>query len=1222
MAKFFLKGKWKKHAVTALSVALSLTFSMGLLAGCNNADNSDDEDDDDTATSTETDNQLMKNGNFEFYSDKDKERDKKTTFFYTPTDWSFTSGSPSSDARSGIINLTEWDDIAKSKFSLVQFDPDNAEGKTKENADKAVAYAVAHWDEASSYDRLEFLKKYDDYFTENKISTLKSDSEAKKLFDKFSYTCAFADVEDLDADFKDAKPTAAHDATDEERKNENSVLMIHNDRTETSSNVLGTGQYYTGPSVTLESGTAAEITVSVRTDNLTHYYAAKEEGENKTEAVKVESRAGAYVGVSATVGGTTVDDMQVKNVITNGNWKKYTFYVKGNSYATTTFRLKLGLGISSTDNRYEAVNGYAFFDDVECKKISAEEYESKTFDAEPTLGTKKNDKTFAVDGTQSVNSVAAPDADTFGYDLNGTATLNELDLHADTATGNHVAQVTVEETYQLSGTEKRYAPVRDNRGNAGVAANMKSIAGLYNFTALQSAAEGHMFLPNILKNDFDSAEYPFDTAKNLVMLLSTNGAPYTATVKSEAFAVPGQKDAGSSRMLVSFWVKTSAIRSGASGAGVTLVDGENETSISAFDSTTVSKVDIDDDTKDIYDGWVRCFFFVSNDTDAEKTFYLKLTYGATAVDGTAASAYCDGYAAFANFQVTALSKTEFSYASTGDRAKTVSLTGEITPTAKFDDVSVTSETALETKPATPVNFHGVQGGSKEILETSDHASPTKAELEKQGFYTGLLNAKYADGYKNNADWGTGFVNALGVASSEDWWQAAFRDNDNPYKVANQPLVIYNGNTAAMPSYGYSLAVASISANTTRKISMRVKLSKDAEATVYLIDASEPKKGYKNTLAPVTSAVTYWYDDEGNICKADPTKSENKGKKSNILFYKQENGLYKKADGSDDKYYANLARYTEKDEDGNLVLSNNDKAVAYYYNKEDGKFYAYYDKDKKVYSVEVNDLLNVVPEESKRYVATDMADYATSITVKGNDNEGWTEITFYVAAGDEAKSYRLEIWAGTRDYDGTEGKGIPAGAYFLFDDYKSADETFAPAEIVKEMKKAYNAEKNYAFGDEGYLGENDNLKEHAVYSAFTLYDNPDYIRYDATLDEKSLGDPHGSYKQSSSDYAEKLIALNYVNGNQTQKLKFIDYSAFEKTVAEDDLGGDDTDETPDTTPATSNTNVWLIVSSGVMAGALLFAIAAIIVRRILQKHGKLNKRAPKQKKSKAVTEENA
>ena len=178
MARFFLRGKWKKRAVTALSIALSLTFSIGLLSACGGSASDNDDDDDDDDTATETDTQLLQNGNFEFYSDKEKKREDKRTFLYSPANWSFTSGSPSSDTQSGIVNLDEWDDLTTNKYRLVEDDKEEEKERDAEAADAAaaIANAIAHWEEANIYDRLEFLDKY-----KTEVSALKSGTDRGHL---------------------------------------------------------------------------------------------------------------------------------------------------------------------------------------------------------------------------------------------------------------------------------------------------------------------------------------------------------------------------------------------------------------------------------------------------------------------------------------------------------------------------------------------------------------------------------------------------------------------------------------------------------------------------------------------------------------------------------------------------------------------------------------------------------------------------------------------------------------------------------------------------------------------------------------------------------------------------------------------------------------------------------------------------------------------------------
>lgn len=1188
MAEFFLKGNRRKRTVTALSIALSLTLGMGALSACGGT-KKDEEEDDPQDVAAETDTALLKNGTFEFYADKTKKDEDKRTLIYTPSDWSFTSGSPSSDTQSGIINLDEWDELATSKYRLV----DDKEGEEATPSETAIANAVAHWEEASVYDRLEFLEKY-----KSDINALKSDSEAKKLFDKYNYSFDFEDVEALAETFtKEGKTTLApaHAADDETFKDQNHLLMIHNSRT--SDSVVGTGQYYTsGTTVTLPAGTAAEISVSVKTSELYHYYSS----ENDGKGTPVTANAGAYIGLTNTVGGTTLDQVQVKNINTKDEWQKYTFYVRANTYATTTFKLVLGLGQSSSDIRYEAVNGYAFFDDATCKLISSAEYDEAANDLDQLTLTSTKEERIKTSENKSAQSYA--------LDLKDNKEFSPLFNENYTVLPENIGLTT-----EFSGSKKYTSLIGDNRDD-GEEAN--SIAEFTSVSDLK-ANTTNKYLSNIVKNDFE--KFPFAN-EELIMLLSTNGAAYTAQL-------PSYKVEAGEKMLLSFFVKTSSIRSGKTGASIVLVDGENTTSISAFDSTTVAKIDIDDDRKDILDGWVQCFFFVENTTEDDHTFFLKLSYGPTSVASSKASDYCDGYAAFANFETAPLTATTFKYVSTGNYAKTVSLTGNVSPTAKFDDAAITSD--IENELASPVNFNGVQSGTANMV-LGGHSNPSKAELNEEGLFTGLLNAKYADNYKNNNE---AWFNTIANGKTDgDWWKNVFGDENKTTMVANQPLAIVNTSSdKVQPAYGFFAAsTTTVSANSYRKISMNVKLSAGAKAYIYLIDTSDKTKPFNDVLSPASAKVTYYYDDEGNICTEDL---------KTVLFRKQDNGLYLREGAADGVYYANLHNYKTDATTGNLMTSAD--TVAYY--KHGDEFYAYYDKDKTgdaAYTQVVKNLPTSLDGNSiTRYEVSDetLTSYGSCIVVEGtNENANtWVEVAFYLHTGSESKEYRLEVWAGDRTcaYNREEGldsfdktTGIPANGYIFFDNYKSeslssaTDYTNILNERVSELKDGYNEGK--APDSEGYLGEKDNLPaKDALYSTFTFYDSPSYTRYDKTLDEDSLGDPHGSYKQSS--YSEQLIALGYSSDSTVEK--FIDYAAHDVSVPEDDLGNTDDDDNDDDNTATSSTNVWLLIASGATAGALIFVILAVLVRRIVKAARKNNpktkrKKQPKEKKELRIVQD--
>ena len=139
----------RKRSIAALSIALSATLSLGLLSACGGEETPTE--DEEPTVSTATDTQLLKNGNFEFYDERDTKLEDKRTFISTPTSWSFSSGSPSSNARSGLIETEseEWKQITSpGSKNLSTFDRTQSGGETKQvttfaSIDDAVAYAIS-----------------------------------------------------------------------------------------------------------------------------------------------------------------------------------------------------------------------------------------------------------------------------------------------------------------------------------------------------------------------------------------------------------------------------------------------------------------------------------------------------------------------------------------------------------------------------------------------------------------------------------------------------------------------------------------------------------------------------------------------------------------------------------------------------------------------------------------------------------------------------------------------------------------------------------------------------------------------------------------------------------------------------------------------------------------------------------------------------------------------
>ncbi len=1184
MAKIFENGKWKKKTLTALSVVLAGTLSLGVFSACTTTEPEEETE----SKVAPTDTQLIKNGNFEFYSDKLVDPDDngkpldKHNIISTPDSWSFTSGSPSSNTKSGVIDTADWNYFTKTGgYSFKTFTKGEGDDAKEVTTFETIEEAYAHWEDAnvSAYDRLKFLDIFSD-----EIDDLADTSEQAKLFSKYSYSVDFEDVEKFnDEDEGVSLGTSGnvfelHDGATDGEGNENntSVLMIHNQRT-ADDGVRGTAQYYTSSTtVTLSAGTAAEVSVWVRTDALYHY-----------KDTELTQRGGAYIGVTNTVGGSTLDQMQIYNIHTDGKWQKYTIYVRASTFATSTFRIVLGLGQGSSDDKYYAVDGYAFFDDVTCKLISREAYDEAVHTEN---GVKEGVKECTVDSLKAEKQF---DSDVYPYaDFKTFA----LDLYAPidgTAVEELTQNATVALTEEVSGSNTYTSEKIDaSRGDSE-----ENVKGLITFDEIKNNTS-NKYLRNIYTNDFEN-KFPFDEeSSKVIMLMSANGAAYTAKL-----AMPEGKDpatdeslfklAPDSRILISFFVKTSKIRSGLTGASAALVDGENKTYISPFDSTTLAAVDIDsksddESLKDIYKGWTQCFFFVENDTETDKVFSLEFSYGPTTIVGTNKFSYGEGYAAFTGFEVKPLTKTEYGYASTGDRAKKVSLTGEVEETKRFDSVSATAEEDLKTGPALPANFRGALGGS-DFVQKNDTSVPN---VKPANVSAGLVSSKYAENYfKGDESWKQVLAPAAGDAANEtEWWTNLFGNS-------RQPLVIVNGEAAA---YGFYAETESVSASSYRRISMRVKASKDAKVNLYLIDTTADETG--TLLRPDLPAYTYWYDDEGNIVNMDPSADDYKTK-GEVLFELQPNGLYKKAE-DDGKFYANLRNF-DKDDEGNLVTK--DGTIAYFYNVVDKQFYAYREEDAKTGVYTYNTVVTELPAENLRYdntSATKSAEARIELTGTGE----WMTMSFYLHTGDEEKSYRLEVWSGSRD-GATKN---PANSYVFFDNYSSSDATSdfdtLRDDAIKGLKEKLNEGKE--MGSEGYLGNDDLLPEaYAGYYTFTFFDSKDYLRYDETTDEEELGDPYYSYVQSSNE--EQVVWLRYeeaaAKGQSARYSFYLDYSASDVTVEREypDTDSDDTDTDTDHThdTGTEATNIWLLIASGSLAIVLVFAIAAVIVRRILKNRSK-------------------
>lgn len=1157
--------KNRKKNFLALCLSVMMVTSVAALASCKDSsstDSSSSSSSSSSAAATVKDDSLVKNGGFETFNNKEGLNPIVTSV----TGWSravnsATSGSAlSSKAASGIIDTeaSAWTDLTKNSLAS----DDAAKALTE-------AQAKAQWNSLSTRDKLAYYEAWE--------KANKDDDIDEELDFYQSFNIDHGDIPTC------VNPGTHYKEGEEGYGEDTKVLMIHNEYPERDSTStyksLGTAQKYTSSStVTVQAGSSAEFSVWVKTTDLK---CSATDGSVQPAVGK-----GAYISVTHSVGGASLDAYQVKNINTetmdpstlSNGWMKYSFYLKGSSYSDTTFTIVLGLGQGGGTDRLEYVNGYAFFDDIQCNVISNESYTEKTQAAGITQAAgfedKKDKKT--IDASKASTSSFAMD---FYGDFN-TSPILESPL---------TVKATTSKVGGVEYSSKAGANPAPWLGGGFDGTNDKT--KVYN-TVAEMQAEGatNKYLNAVYTDHFANLnENKFVGNDKVLLLLSANGVAYTAD-SNYKFEFKDANGDSVDHLAISFFVKTSEMN-GFTGAGITLNDGNNKTSFTSIDTSALETVNIGDD-KDVYDGWQKLFFFVSNDTEkADATFTLSFNFGPTAITDTTETSYLSGFAAFTGFKVYPMSKQEYESAQSGTTAKTVSLVGntekEASGNSGFDTAAIVPSNALESGLANLKNYNGVYSDSAYVNASGE--GDAKVNLYKNA---GLLNQEHFAEYYKTTDapaWMQGLTNvATNKSSATTVWNSVFG------KDTTQPLFIWNDGVAEK-AYGFIGKSTAIEANSYAAISVRVKVGGAtpeetalAKASVYLVDMDDDT--HQKTLS-IGRTLTYWYDNDGNICVEDPTSSDF-NKRTDIAFKLQSNGLYlanknwsgysKLAAADQTAYFANLENYAT-DANGNKIVAEggashnyNDKwdnegvdGIAFYYNATTQTYYA--DKAK---TVPVKNLASITSadgaEANKPLIARydAQAEKDLKITVS-NTNGAWTTVTFYIHTGDVAKNYRVEVWSGERN-----GAANPANTYVAFDTNNPGD-----------------AESNFTSLIEEYKDE-----ESAVYfeGVFSYFDSDSYLRYNSALDENKVGNV---YEKSfvPSDNLSGVAYLSYTESNRYTT--FADYSLSEKTVAAT-IEDDDAADKEETEENGDETNAWLLASSISIAAVLVLAVASLIIRKVV------------------------
>lgn len=1285
--------------------AVATSLMIGMTAACANSEGSTEKEED--KTTTKVDNQLVKNGNFEFYSDN-----KGLYPISSPDSWSGGTSGNSSSSMSGVINtkMERWNYIASNELAeeLEANDDLSSSDSNKKNYNGALK------------DDLPYKNTHD------AVKTDATDAEQEFIDNPFTHEYRY-EVEEKDGEktavyynSKCEKVTTYKDEDgklylDEELKTpfETSVLMLHNYRSG-STDFKGTESYYnSSTTLTLEASTAAKISVWVKTAEL--YFDGAD-----AKRTPVDCERGAYIKVNTKVGGNEIDSFAIENINTdklnaaptktmddkevidyenweNNGWVQYTVFVEASTFADTTVTVSLGLG----KNSIYTVEGYAFFDDVEFTHYlnSAEmadenpeftseirdekdgdrevnvshplspdakttfRVDKKTYTTNNPDGTLNNDKVDlnnSADKYFSIN-LASTEADSLVIDNpaaeNGLTVEGGLTVE-ETTGGKFVSAIpqmgkdyTTAGITDVSAPEGVRLPTGMRKGD-GIDVSDDLIAttsidddenwsfGLakdanYN-TMLTKALASAVKLPN---PDVDA------TSTSALVMLSARGAAYEATLTNPKFTL-----ADDSYALISFWIKTSDM-DGKTAATVKVVADYDKTNVSSFtvDSTKQSKVDIGDN-KDVYDGWVKCFVRVSNNSKAEKTFKIVVNFGNTTISGTTVNSYKAGWLAVTNMSVMMLDQDVYGYSSSASHTASLSFTETTPDTSHKFDTPLGDENVIKTNLAIPSSYTGVNGASKHVL-TDSEATGTYNETNSNE-YAGLLNkenfiaGKY-DYLKNDKSWFSMITALKDLDDKEGVWHEVFGD----YCV--QPLIIVNSvrkfgeEQAKLYSYGYIGDSTSVNTNAYSAISVRVKASEGAVANIYLV---EGKSGGADVLSYDLPEYNFWYDDDGNILREEPPKNATPAQIKELIAYKlREDGLYESVDKSDTKLYANfynLKRYYDisfehekfykdgaevKFEDlvqgeiyyadetetkfapHHLIVGDNSNDKVYEYRDGKGNDLSYYYMEYKDGSVVKSKVVYGIDTSIYRY--HNEADKAIpySFTIDTNVNpefaNEWVTVTFYVHTGNLSKNYRLELWSGSRDSETYAGDD---GSYVIFDyssisldqsKFEGLRDEYANA-IIDEYRKAPGALAN----NDGNIADFEREAEEkvtlydyeATYYTFSLYDAEDFRPFNAETAENG----ETGYSYTYSENTESLAVLKINDAENLSMSAFIDYSVTDKeheTIGTPSVP-DDTTSTPSTDDDNNTVNAWLLAASIALIVAIFVAIAAIFIRDFVKKHG--------------------
>lgn len=593
------------------------------------------------------------------------------------------------------------------------------------------------------------------------------------------------------------------------------VLMLHN---HTTTDGEGTARKFTSSSVTLARNEYAELSVWIKTVDLTSQILGADYG--------------AYIAVQSTISSSAAP-LVLKNINTDGNWAKYTVYLSSSDFSTSSFKLVLGLGFGSATITDEFVQGYAFFDNAVFKTISKTDYDA----AVDALDADKNLNLYEIKPGETVYTEKAKSE--FVKSQKGTTyTANGTDPYEGDYNETTAKTLYTEVKYGLSHTRdsKLGSDVVDKMTNGSFVKNEGNDAEAATIGTMSEA-----YTAARLTNDDDKLPGA-DSAKALYLVFDQVSS-YSYTTEKLALE-------SGEYLKLSFWVKAEVENAMYKNAlTVTLKDlgkkDANEEGSDVVETVLLDNKNTNDYENENYNGWLQYVLFVSNTIDEDSTtpaareFEIEFTFGTSAEDYTNDWDLTKGFAIVGNFEGYYMSASDYSIADTSSYtySKKVALSADLKNGVSSDE----SDDSY--------NYNYPETDKLNLAISGTTNSVNGYQFVKAG--SNAVGGNSANVYGSNAtDVNGGLISSKHNTNFKDLGLTPFNNN-------KELLSMYIGAKTEPVSYGFIGSSATFAANSTTYVSVSVYATNGAKAYFYLT-SPDALDGFR--VLSLT-AIDYAIDDE-------------------------------------------------------------------------------------------------------------------------------------------------------------------------------------------------------------------------------------------------------------------------------------------------------------------------------------------------------------------------